>query len=324
MNQSTFILLGLVLLSIVCLLLALLVGSVDLPLPVIMQIFDQPEGIPAEIVLKLRLPRAICAFATGGLLALAGALMQVLLINPLAEPYILGVSGGAACATLMALLLGVAALWIPLFSCVGGLLAMLLLFVLAIHRRHWSPQTLLLTGVMMAAGWGALISLILSVSSQQQLHGMLFWLLGDLSDARYPTIACSVLLLATLYSLYLAPQLNILQHGDLMARALGVCTRRLSWQLFVLTSLLTGVAVSLAGTIGFIGLLVPHLVRLMHSSDHRFVIPASVLSGGSLLVCADMLARSLLAPQQLPVGVLTALLGVPVFLWLLRRRQVME
>ena len=200
MSQATGILLGLVLLSIICLSLAVCIGSVPLPLSALTKIFDQPDSITAEIVLKLRLPRAICAFATGGLLALAGALMQVLLINPLAEPYILGVSGGAACATLLALLLGVAALWIPLFSCVGGLLAMLFLFMLAIHRRHWSPQTLLLTGVMMAAGWGALISLILSVSSQQQLHGMLFWLLGDLSDARYPTIAFSVLLLATLYS----------------------------------------------------------------------------------------------------------------------------
>ena len=267
-----------------------------------------------RILWELRLPRALTAFAVGALLGLAGALMQVLLRNPLGDPYVLGVSGGAACAVLLAMLLGLPLLWLAPLAFAGALASTVLVFALA-----RVGQNLLLTGVVLAAGWGAAISFILSTSPPVQLPGMLFWLMGDLSGAPAPGLAWAVLVAGLLLTLPLARELNLLGRGDSAAASLGVATGRLRWQVYVLASLLTGTAVSIAGSIGFVGLIAPHLVRLLLGSDHRLVLPGAALLGGGLLVLADTLARTLIAPQQLPVGVLTALLGVPLFLLLLRR-----
>jgi len=270
--------------------------------------------LASRILWELRLPRALTAFAVGALLGLAGALMQVLLRNPLGDPYVLGVSGGAAFAVLLAMLLGLPLLWLAPLAFAGALLSTLLVFALA-----RSGQNLLLTGVVVAAGWGAAISFILSTSPPVQLPGMLFWLMGDLSGALSPGLAWGVLAVGLLLTLPLARELNLLGRGELAAASLGVTTGRLRWQVYGLASLLTGTAVSIAGSIGFVGLIAPHLVRLLLGSDHRLVLPGAALLGGGLLVLADTLARSLIAPQQLPVGVLTALIGVPLFLLLLRR-----
>jgi len=256
----------------------------------------------------------------GGLLALAGTLMQVLLRNPLADPYILGISGGAAVAVLTAMLLGLSGLGltIPAFS--GALLTMLLVFTLSRGGGSWNPTRLLLTGVVVASGWAALIGFILTVSPDTDLKNMLFWLMGDLSFAGNPLPAVLVLGIGLLLALGVARDLNILARGDLQAMALGVATGTLSLLIYVLASLLTASAVTLAGSVGFVGLIVPHLIRLLGATDHRILLPCSVLLGGSLVVTADSVARTALAPQQLPVGIITALLGVPMFLYLLNRR----
>lgn len=272
-----------------------------------------------RVIAELRLPRAIAALATGSLLALAGCLMQVLLRNPLADPYVLGLSGGAAAFVLVGMSLGLAALPVPVLAFAGAMLTMVIVFVLARGRGPWSTTRVLLTGVVVAAGWGALISLILATGPDASLRSMLYWLMGDLSYARL-SAWWLLPLAAGVGLLWLrARSLNVMTGGELQAALLGEATRTRFWEIYLIASLLTALAVSMAGAIGFVGLIVPHLMRLLVGADHRVLLPAAALFGGAFLLLADTAARSLLAPRQLPVGVLTALIGVPLFLLLLYR-----
>jgi len=320
MNRNRFYLALLLLLAIMSLILALLAGIVPIDLAELWAVVTgSKHGLSQSLILELRLPRAIGAFATGGLLSLAGALMQVLVRNPLADPYVLGISGGAAVAALLAMLLGLGGIWLTGSAFGGALLAMALVFGLARGRGSWTPTRLLLTGVVLAAGWGAVISFILATSPDRNIRGMLFWLMGDLGYVQTPEPALFILLLGLLACWPLGRDLNILIRGELQAGALGINSGRLQITLFLLASFLTATAVVQAGSIGFVGLVIPHIMRLMGFTDHRLLLPAAALAGGSLLVLADTLARTILAPQQLPVGIITALLGVPLFLYLLRR-----
>jgi len=315
------ILLLLSLCAAAALLWALVAGEfVIAPLTALSALFGQATGIGADIVLNLRLPRAVAVFACGGLLALAGALMQVLLRNPLADPYILGVSGGAAVGALLAMMFGLSAWLVDGAAFAGALGTMLLVFGLAHGDGSWTQTRLLLTGVVVAAGCGALVSLMLSLATDARVYSMLFWLMGDASSATRPWPALAVLGLALLAVAPLARDLNVLVRGEEGARALGVDVRRLRHVLYALASLLTAVSVTLIGSVGFVGLIVPHLLRLVIGNDQRVLLPACALAGGTLLVVADTAARTVLAPIQLPVGVLTALIGVPLFLFLLSRK----
>ena len=272
-----------------------------------------------RVVFELRLPRAMAALVTGALLAMAGCLMQVLLRNPLADPYVLGLSGGAAVFTLGGLSLGLTWLPRPVLAFAGALITMLVVFVLARGRGPWSTTRVLLTGVVVAAGWGALISLILALGPDASLRSMLYWLMGDLSYASLSPSWLPVLALAVALLWLRARSLNVMSAGATQAALLGEPSRQRFWEIYLAASLLTGLAVSIAGAIGFVGLIVPHLMRLVLGADHRVLIPAAALFGGSFLVVADTVARTALAPRQLPVGVLTALIGVPLFLLLLHR-----
>ena len=309
----------LVLLAAVCLTLSLMIGSVSIPASDLWSLLWHDDGsVQYRIIHELRLPRTLSAFGVGGVLALAGVLMQALLRNPLADPYILGVSGGAAVAVLGAMLLGLPLAWQAPMAFGGALASTLLLFALA-HHGNWNTSRLLLTGVVLAAGWAALISFVLSLSPPMQLPGMLFWLMGDLSDALHPALPLVVLFIGLVIALWLSPALNLALLGSQRAAALGVEIRHLHIMIYVLASLLTAAAVSIAGAIGFIGLIAPHMLRLLAGSDHRILVPGAALIGGSLLMLADTAARTMIAPMQLPVGVLTALFGVPVFLLLLNK-----
>jgi iron complex transport system permease protein len=279
------------------------------------------DPLTDSVLFELRLPRALAAFAVGALLALAGVQMQVLLGNPLAEPYVLGVSGGAAVGSLFALLLGVAPWLQSGAALLGAFGSMLLVFGLARGTGVWSPARLLLTGVVLATGWSALISFLLAIAPETQLRGMIFWLMGDLASADRPWPALVVLVGALIVTLPLARSLNLLVRGELQASVLGVDVTTLRLKLFFIASVMIATAVTVGGSIAFIGLVVPHLLRLLGARDHRLLLPASALFGGALLLIADTLARTLIAPQQLPVGVLTALLGVPLFLFLLQRSE---
>lgn len=317
-GRLLIVLVPLGLVSAASLLFSLTQGSLPVALDAV---WHANTTLQSQLVWELRFPRAASAFVTGGALALAGALMQVLLRNPLADPYILGVSGGAAVGAMCALLFGLAGFWLNSLAFAGALVSTLLVFILAHGKGSWNATRLLLTGVVLAAGWGAVISLILSLSPNTQLRGMLFWLMGDFSRAGVPAWSLVVLLAGLAVSLSLARGLNLLTGGDEVAASLGIPVAALRRWIYLLASLLTATAVTLAGTIGFVGLIVPHWLRLMGIRDHRVLLPACLLLGGSVLMLADTLARSLIAPQQLPVGVLTALIGVPVFLLLLYRNR---
>ncbi len=318
-RRALLVLALLVLLAAASLATALSAGSLKVSLGDALGALLGAENGVRLIVLDLRLPRALAGFACGGLLALAGALMQVLLRNPLADPYVLGISGGAGVGALAAMLLGLAGFGIAGFSFAGALAAMLIVFGLAHGDGSWTQTRLLLTGVVVAAGCGAVVALILSIAPEQKIHGMLFWLMGDLSQAVETLPALVVLGLALAATLPVARELNLLARGAESAQALGVAVVTLRRLIYVIASLATAVAVTTAGSVGFVGLIVPHLVRLAIGNDQRLLLPAAALAGGSLLVLADTLARTIVAPIQLPVGVLTALIGVPVFLYLLGR-----
>lgn len=280
-----------------------------------------PETAGAQIIWQLRMPRAAAAFVTGALLGVAGALMQVLLRNPLADPYVLGVSGGASVGALLALMAGATTAVLQSSAFGGALISTLAVFSLAHGRGSWDTTRLLLTGVVLAAGWGALISLLLAISPAAQIQGMLFWLMGDLSYAQMPVAGSAVLALVAVAALWLASSLNLMAGGELHAAALGVPVGKLRATIYILGSLATAMAVTQAGNIGFIGLIAPHMLRLAGARDYRVLIPGVILLGGALLLLADAISRTLVAPRQLPVGVVTALLGVPLFLYLLYRSR---
>ena len=313
-------LLGLALAGVAALLWALSAGELAIaPARIVAALSGAADGMEATVVRELRLPRALAVFAAGALLATAGALMQVLLRNPLADPYILGIAGGAAVGALGAMLLGLAAWGVDAAAFAGALAAVLLVFGLAHGDGSWTQTRLLLTGVVVAAGCGAAITLMLALTSDMRVHSMLFWMMGDASGASRPWPAWVVLALGLVLVLPRARQLNVLARGELTARALGVEVTRLRYLLYLVASLMTATAVTLVGSVGFVGLIVPHLLRMVVGNDQRILLPAAMLAGGGLLVAADTAARTVVAPLQLPVGVLTALIGVPMFLFLLSR-----
>jgi len=329
LRRALLIWIALALAALAAFALALATGSVEFsPMDLLRALAAPADSIAGEIVVRLRLPRALAAFAAGGLLALAGALMQVLLRNPLADPYVLGLSGGAAAGALGAMLAGLGALAVNLGAALGALVAITLVFALA--RRNFAQQQrfgthdasprLLLTGVAMAAGWGALITLLLTLAPEARLRGMLFWLMGDLNGAESWAPALAMLVLALALAYPFARDLNVLLRGEALAHALGVRVIALRRTVYLLASVATALAVTTAGAIGFVGLVVPHALRLVLGNDQRVLLPACALGGGTLLLLADTAARAVLAPQQLPVGVITALVGVPAFMFLLLRQ----
>lgn len=310
-----------ILLSILSLVIGLCFGAVHYPMFSMLQILTgHGQTLEKTILLQIRLPTVADAFVVGGLLSVAGVLMQALLRNPLADPYILGVSGGAAVASLIGLLIGVGILWLHIFAYAGAIIAMLLVFVLARSPKHWVPIKLLLTGVVLAAGWGAIISFILSISPNQNIQGLLFWLIGNIQTDQFSWLGLLILIVSLLISLIISKSMDILLHGEVTAKTLGVNLNYLYGIIYLLSALLTATAVSIAGTIGFVGLVIPHIVRLCIGSKHCYLLPAAMLLGGSLLTLADTLARTLMAPEQLPVGIFTVFIGVPVFLYLLLRK----
>ena len=296
----------------------LAVGSVHIPLGKLLSALVQPgDDAISDIVWKLRLPRVLAVFSCGALLALAGAMMQVLLRNPLADPYVFGISGGAALGVMFGMLLGVGVFAQTGLGLGGAVLASALVFGLSLRAGNWNPYRLLLTGVVVASGLNALLSLILVLAPQTAVKGMLYWLMGDLGYAGNPLPALLVLALLFVVAMPFAPAMNVLALGRMKAQSLGVAVNGLEILLFALAAVAAVTAVLVGGTVGFVGLIVPHLVRLLGLADHRWLLPGSVLVGGGFLTLADTIARSAWAPLQFPVGVLTALLGVPILLLLL-------
>ena len=308
--------------SLASVLAALTFGSFPIGVVHVFDTLVHPlPGVVHDVIWNVRAPRAFAAFACGGLLALAGTLLQVMLRNALADPYVLGVSGGASLGALLALTLGAGALAMNVSAFAGAAGAITIVFGLTYRTGDWNVYRLLLTGVVLSSGLAALVSLTLVLAPEGQLKGMLFWLMGDLSQYDAPLPAMLMLIALTAAAVAASLQLDLLALGELKARALGVPVGPLQIAVFAAAALATVAAVVIGGAIGFIGLIAPHAVRLAGVSNHRALVPLAVLLGGSLLTIADTAARTAWAPQQLPVGIFTALIGVPAMLFLLGRRR---
>ncbi len=286
---------------------------------------DGSATVDQVILYQVRLPRCLFAAIVGSALATAGVLYQGLLRNPLAEPFILGISGGAALGAVVAVATGLAGLfWVrPVLSLAGALTAMALVFVIGRSGTTLRPTTLLLAGVIVNAFFSALIMFFISISTERQLHDITHWLMGNLGSADLVDLRVLFALLAAgfVFAWAQARPLNLLSMGEETAGYLGVNVERVKIILFVTGSLLTALAVAFSGIIGFVGLIIPHMVRLVFGSDHRLLLPAACLFGGAFLVAADTIARSVVPYAELPVGVVTALCGAPFFLYLLKRGE---
>jgi len=283
------------------------------------------ERPTAEIVLEIRLPRVVLAALVGAGLATAGALLQALLQNPLADPYVLGISGGAAVGGVTALAVGagvgLGSFGVPFFAFLGALGATALLYAVAGSVGRAPAHSLLLTGVVFNAFASSLIVFVITATDLSRMAGIFLWLIGSIRWVDSWLIAGVGLFLSLGLGvgIYHAYALNLLSQGDEMASHLGVEVVRVRRRVLLATALVIGASVAVSGLVGFVGLIVPHLLRLLVGSDHRLLVPASALLGAAFLVLADTLARTLLAPTELPVGALTALVGGPFFLVLLRR-----
>lgn len=287
-------------------------------------VWGRPLGNSADVILSnLRLPRLLLAGCVGAALSLCGAVFQAVLRNPLAEPFILGVSGGAAVGAVGAIFLGLAGFWTtPLLAFLGAAGSVALVLGIARRRGSMETSTLVLTGVMINAFFTATIMFVISITTDQKLHAIMFWLYGDLGSAGMEQVylLAPICLVVSLVIFWFARHLNLLSAGDQAAAALGVRVERTKLVMFLAVSVLTGITVSLSGLIGFVGLMVPHLVRMVLGPDHRLLLPASFLFGGAFLMLADTAARTVISPATLPVGVVTAALGAPFFVLLLARR----
>jgi iron complex transport system permease protein len=280
-----------------------------------------------EIILySIRIPRALFAGIVGGALSVAGVVFQALLRNPLADPYILGISGGASVGAIVGIITGAGSLYfgIPGLAFAGALLTILLVFGSSVTRKELQPNTLLLSGVIVNAFFTAIIILLISTSANAQLRSIFFWLMGDLSLAGKNDIMLIGLLLIIVFLLifYHARSLNLIIFGEETALQLGVHVEKTKILLLAAASLITAVTVSVSGPIGFVGLIIPHMMRMVFGPDHRLLLPSSLLFGGAFMMAADTIARSIMAPSELPVGVITAICGAPYFIYLLRRKVI--
>lgn len=319
-------LLLLLLLAAGALLLSVAVGASGLTLPeVVAALARRGDATSRTIVWDLRLPRALVALLAGGALALTGAVFQALLRNPLAEPYILGVAGGSAVGAVGAVVLGLAAAvpaLVPVAALAGAVLAILLVFrISAGAGGALDTRVLLLAGVVAGAFFNALILLLLTLADVESFRSAVFWMMGSLAGASWRAAALLALYLvpAALVLLSLARAFNALAVGEETAQHLGIRVEQVKLLAYFVASVAVGACVAACGVIGFVGLIVPHAIRLLWGSDHRLLLPASVLGGGVFLLLADTAARTIAPPAELPVGVITAVVGVPIFVVLLRR-----
>ena len=318
---------GLILLTVVAFLVALSTGELQIALQDIPGILRSGEGVDYTVLHQVRLPRIILGFAVGGGLSLAGAILQGIYRNPLVEPYTLGISGGAALGVALAIVfalpmtIGPAILPVAGFS--GALLTIFLVYFLGLRHGHIHVNNMLLIGVMISFVASAAMMLLMSLTTAENLHSIIFWMMGSLDEPNmsliYLTLIVSVLIFVI--SLLFSAPLNALRLGEDNARHLGINTGLSIRLLFVLASLLAGTCVAVAGVIGFVGLVIPHLIRLIIGSDYRILLPGSFLGGGLFLIICDTIARTIISPNELPIGVITGIFGGIAFILILSRSQ---
>jgi len=302
-------------------------GSAGIPVGKIIPIILEGKGTAEySILLDIRLPRIILGFAIGGALSLAGVILQGMFRNPLVEPYTLGISGGAALGASLCIILRlnriIPGISLPLSGFLGALLVILPVYFLNIRKGVLRVHGLLLTGVMISFISSSLVILILAISRTEDLQSIIFWIMGSLEEPNWFLIwtACIVSLLCLVFSYIFCLDMNALSLGEEEALHLGIDVEKIKKLLFLIASLLTGISVSVAGIIGFVGLIVPHFVRMFVGYDHRVLLVVSFFTGAGFLIFCDMLARTVIAPVELPVGVITGILGGSIFIYALSRR----
>lgn len=303
--------------------IGLLIGSADIGFTDLIAALTggSVDSSISRIIIDIRLPRVLLAIAVGGGLSVAGAVFQALLMNPLAEPYILGISSGGTFGAILSFVIGLSFFYTQLFAFAGAIVVVFLVFYLGQRFGELEPNVLLLTGVMIGAFFSALILLMLTVM-EDSVRTAVFWLIGNLSFASLDNvvIVLPIVIIGFFILYFFSQKFNVLTLGSSTANQLGVNAGFVKNVTYVVASLIVGAVVSVSGIIGFVGLLIPHIVRLLFGVDNRIVVPASFLLGASYLIAADTVARSLISPAEIPVGAITALLGAPVFIYLLRKR----
>ncbi|RUL50805.1 FecCD family ABC transporter permease [Lysinibacillus antri] len=321
-------------------LLGLFLSSVTVPIPTILHIIsekvfhigwlEEVQKNEEMIIWNIRLPRVVLAFCVGASLSLAGAAFQGLLRNPLADPYTIGVSSGASLGAVIVLffqfsIIGLGTFTLPIVSIISGLLTLLVVFGLVrLSSRSLAVETIILAGIIISSFIGALVSLIISLGDKDAMTQIIYWLYGSVGMRGwdYVQLIIPFMIVGAFILFYHYRELNALALGEEAADHIGVDVKRGKTFVLIGASLLTGAAVAVSGSIGFVGLVIPHLVRLIVGPNHRHVLPLSMLIGGSFLISADLIARVLIAPKELPIGVITALIGAPVFAFLLIRERI--
>lgn len=325
--RMTLVVLALSLLLMAVIVLGLTMGSSESNFHAVWNtLFRNGTGdtMQAAIIWRIRLPRVLLAALVGAALSLGGLVFQALLKNPLAEPYILGISGGAAIGAIVGIILGLSRIpGVSTTAFIGSLATLMLIIVMSAGRAVLVKDALLLSGVMVNAFCTAVIMFLLSMTQDARLHNIIFWLMGDLSASQIHHVGMlAAILLPCFIVIFLqSNRMNLLLLGSDMAASMGVQVRLVTLMLLVVTSLMISVTVSQCGLIGFVGLVIPHLLRLIVGPDHRVLVPACILGGGAYMVVCDLLARILPAQGEMPGGVITAMIGAPLFIILLRRSR---
>ncbi|MPM13700.1 Hemin transport system permease protein HmuU [bioreactor metagenome] len=320
-----YVLLLLVALSVV-IILSLSIGEIPIPYKKIPQILVDKESMEYGVLFYIRIPRTLLGFAIGGSLSLAGAILQGIYRNPLVEPYTLGISGGASLGVTFAIVAGLHLLNIlllPLAGFIGAFTTIFLVYTLSLKKGALSVNRMLLIGVMISFISSSLMMFLMSITATENIHGIVFWIMGSLNESNTAMIGAMVVLsiVCLLISYLFVMPLNALRLGEEKARHLGINSNATIRILFVITSVLTGACIAVGGVIGFVGLVIPHIVRLFVGSDYRIMLVSSFLSGSIFLILCDIIARTIISPNELPIGVITGIVGGVVFIVLLSRSQ---
>jgi iron complex transport system permease protein len=309
-------------------LLALSVGAVNLSPSELFRVLlhtGEEQQLTYQLVTKVRFPRILLGFAVGGALSLSGVILQGIYKNPLVEPYTLGISGGASLGVATIIVLGlhttVGSFLLPLSGFLGALLIILLVYFISNSQGRINIHNMLLTGVMISFIASASMMFLMSVTSADNLHGIIFWIMGSLDESNHLLIIWTLLIsvLILLFSYFFVQPLNALRLGEEKAKHLGIDTGITIRLLFILASLLAGISVAIAGVIGFVGLIVPHLMRIIFGTDYRINLIGSFLMGGAFVMLSDILARTIISPNELPIGVITGIIGGILFIILMRQ-----
>ncbi|WDN90404.1 iron complex transport system permease protein [Desulfosarcina sp. BuS5] len=327
-KRITLISLILFIILLIVILAALAIGSTSTGIKAVYQAFfghEDADSMTRAIILHLRLPRAVLAALVGAALSLGGLVFQAILRNPLAEPYILGISGGSAIGAILGILMGLSRFpGVSLLSFTGSIIILFLIIIISSGHSILKKDSLLLAGVMVNSFCSAVIMFLISMTQDSRLHNIMFWLMGDLSlaDLNKAGILAAILCPCFILIFLLSNSMNILLLGKEMAITMGISVKAITLTLLITTSLMVSATVSNCGLIGFVGLVIPHILRLILGSDHRVLVPACILGGGTYMVVCDLMARTLPDQGEMPAGVITAMIGAPIFIFLLKKTKI--